>query len=182
MPSDFGKIQIYTGDGKGKTTAALGLVIRALGQNKRAAIVYFDKGGGFYGGRKILDKLTGENFNYYARGFERFGNIKKGFRFGVTDGDKQEAKRALDLVGQLFKENNVDLLVLDEINPAIHLGMVELEDFLEILKSKPGSMELVLTGRYAPEALLAKADLITEMKAVKHYLTEGAEAREGIEF
>lgn len=182
MTSDSGKIQIYTGDGKGKTTAALGLVIRALGQQKKAAIVYFDKGGDFYGERKILDKLSGDNFKYFATGLERFDRAKKIFRSGISSEDKREAERGLKIAKRLFKENNLDLLVLDEINPVIHLGMVVLEEFLRILESRPKTLELVLTGRNAPQALLDKADLITEMKAVRHYFTSGSQAREGIEF
>ena len=93
--SNFGKIQVYTGHGKGKTTASLGLVIRALGRNKKVAIVYFDKGGRDYGERNILERLVGENFRYFVTGEERFNSQTKKFRFGVTAGDRQEGGRGL---------------------------------------------------------------------------------------
>jgi len=180
--SALGKIQIYTGDGKGKTTAALGLVIRALGRNKKTAIVYFDKGGNHYGERKILDKLVGKNFKYYVTGQERFDASNKTFRFGVTTADQQEALRALAIVKELFEQAEFDLLILDEINSTISLGILDLESFLAVLELKPKHLELVLTGRGAPWRLLEKADLVTEMKLVKHYYYQGIKAREGIEY
>ncbi|MBU1036779.1 cob(I)yrinic acid a,c-diamide adenosyltransferase [Patescibacteria group bacterium] len=178
----FGKIHVYTGDGKGKTTAALGLAIRALGNNKKIAIIYFDKGGDFYNERKVLDQLIGNNFQYFVTGQQRFDPLKKVFRFGVEAEDKAEALRGLNIIERLFNEATVDLLILDEINPAIHLGLVELEMFLKILEKRPSQIELILTGRNATPQVLAKADLITEMKEVKHYFNEGLKAREGIEY
>lgn len=181
--SGRGKIQIYTGHGKGKTTAALGLAIRALGRDKKVAIVYFDKGGDHYGERKILDKLKATaNLNYFVFGALRFNPEEKTFRFGVEDQDKEEANKALAKVEQLFKEDNLDLLILDEINSTIVLGMLKLEPVLALLEKKPENLELVLTGRDAPQELLDKADLVTEMKLIKHYFYQGQEAREGIEF
>jgi len=177
------RIQIYTGHGKGKTTASLGLAIRALGRNKRVAIVYFDKGGDHYGERRILDKLKqSENLDYFVFGALRFNAVAKTFRFGVEDQDKEEADKALAKVEQLIKENNLDLLILDEINSTIALGMLKLESVLEILAKKPEGLELVLTGRDAPQELLDKADLVTEMKLIKHYFYQGQEAREGMEY
>lgn len=182
MINNFGKIQVYTGDGKGKTTAALGLVIRALGRGKKAAIVYFDKGGDHYGERKILDKLVGADFQYHVTGAERFDPRSKTFRFGVEAGDKREARRGLRMVEDFFMADNLDLLVLDEINSTIALGMLNLEEVLVLLDKKPASLELLLTGRNADPRILAKADLVTEMKMVKHYFYQGIEAREGIEY
>lgn len=182
MSLALGKIQIYTGEGKGKTTAALGLVIRALGRGKKCAIVYFDKGGNHYGERNILEKLKGDNFNYYVFGAPRFDPANKTFRFGVETIDKAEADSALKKVEELFNQNGLDLLVLDEINSTIALGMLELEKFLGVLANKPAALELVLTGRNAPQELLNSADLVTEMKLVKHYYYQGFEAREGIEY
>ncbi len=180
--SNFGKIQVYTGYGKGKTTASLGLAIRALGRGKKVAIAFFDKGGDNYGERKILDKLKSENFQYHITGQKRFDAKTQKFRFGVEEGDKKEATRALKIVEDLFKEAQADLLVLDEINSTISLGMLGLEDFLKVLEKKPKQMEVVLTGRDAHPKILEKADLVTEMKMVKHYFYKGTEAREGIEY
>lgn len=173
---------MYTGHGKGKTTASLGLAIRALGRNKKVAIIYFDKGGDHYGERKILDKLSGDFLQYHVTGAERFDPVAKTFRFGVEETDKQEANRGLQLVEDFFKQDNLDLLILDEINSTIALGMLKLDDVLPVLANKPTTLELILTGRDAPQAILDVADLVTEMKLVKHYFYDGQEAREGIEY
>lgn len=180
--SNLGKIQVYTGSGKGKTTAALGLVIRALGHGKKVAIVFFDKGGDHYGERNILDNLAGDNFQYYVTGQERFDSKSQTFRFGAEAGDRKEALRALKIVEDIFKANTADLLILDEINSTISQGMLELERFLEALDKKPRYMEVVLTGRDAHQKIIEKADLVTEMKLVKHYYYQGEKAREGIEY
>ena len=113
MSNNFGKIQVYTGYGKGKTTAALGLAVRALGRGSKVVIVYFDKGGDHYGERKILEKLKGENLEYRVTGRERFDAKSRTFRFGVTEGDKQEALRGLAMVEEYFNQAVVDLLILD---------------------------------------------------------------------
>ncbi len=106
MPnSNFGKIQVYTGHGKGKTTASLGLAIRALGRNKKVVIIYFDKGGEKYGERKVLDDLISNNFKYHVTGRERFDSITKKFRFGVKKEDKAEAQRGLRIIEKIFKES-----------------------------------------------------------------------------
>lgn len=180
--SDFGKIQVYTGYGKGKTTAGLGLAIRALGRDKKVAIIYFDKGGSHYGERNILDQLVGENFQYHVTGAPRFDPQAKTFRFGVEEQDINEALRGLQLVKDFFQANTLDLLVLDEINSTITLGMLKLEEVLALLEQKPAQLELVLTGRDCAQAIMDKADLVTEMKMVKHYFYQGQEAREGIEY
>ncbi len=180
--SNFGKIHVYTGLGKGKTTASLGLAIRALGYGKKVAIIYFDKGGSYYSERNILDELAGDNFQYYVTGQERFNPRNQTFRSGLQKADLQEAQKGLNIVEDLFVEALVDLLVLDEINSAIHLRMLDLETFLKILDKKPKYMELVLTGRQAHSRILQRADLVTEMKSVKHYYDQGVVARGGIEY
>ena len=179
--SNFGKIHVYTGYGKGKTTASLGLAIRACGRGKNIAIIYFDKGGTDYGERKILDQLK-NNIVYYVTGRNRIDQQSGKFIFGVEEIDKQEAQRALTIIQNLFNEPNLDLLILDEINNSINLGMVELEEFLNILDRKPKYLELILTGRDAHPRILERADLVTEMKLIKHYFYQGTPAREGIEY
>lgn len=182
MKNNFGKIQVYTGKGKGKTTASLGLAIRALGWGKKVIIVYFDKGGDNYGERKILDKLKGNSFQYYVTGRKRFDSESQTFDFKIEEEDKKEALRGLKIVEDIFKENSVDLLILDEINFTVTLGMLKLEEFLEVLDNKPKNMEVVLTGRDAHPKIIERADLVTEMKLVKHYFDKDVEAREGIEY
>jgi cob(I)alamin adenosyltransferase len=180
-----GKIQVYTGDGKGKTTAALGLSIRAISQGLNVKIVYFDKGGDFYGERKILDFLIagGHSINYQVTGLPRFNPETQKFRFGVTDDDKAEGKKGLEIVKEIFASpEKTDILILDEINPALALGIIELAEVLEILQNKPEKVELILTGRNAHNEVVALADLVTEMKPVKHYFDQGLSARKGIEY
>ncbi len=178
----WGKIQVYTGHGKGKTTAALGLAIRALGHGQKVVLVYFDKGGANYGERKILDRLKGKTLKYYVTGQPRFNAADQTFRFGVETGDRQEALRGLEIVEELFLKNQADLLILDEINSTIALGMLPLAKFLAVLDKKPAQMEVVLTGRDVHDKIIERADLVTEMKLVKHYFYQGQKAREGIEY
>lgn len=179
--SNFGKIHVYTGYGKGKTTASLGLAIRACGWGKKVAIIYFDKGNTDYGERKILDQLN-DQITYYITGRNRIDLQSGKFIFEVEEIDKQEAARALRILADLFNEPSWDMLILDEINKAINLGMVEINEFLILLDHKPKYLELVLTGRDAHPLILERADLITEMKLVKHYFYQGVPAREGIEY
>ncbi|MCX6785182.1 MAG: cob(I)yrinic acid a,c-diamide adenosyltransferase [Candidatus Komeilibacteria bacterium] len=177
----WGKIQIYTGNGKGKTTAALGLGIRAAGRSKKVAIIYFDKGGDNYGERRILDQLKGK-IDYFVFGRNRIDPITNKFEFGVKEIDKEEAQKALMLAKQFLIEQAYDLLILDEVNPSLALGMFEVADLLAVLGAKTPTTELVLTGRQAAAEILAKADLVTEMTLVKHYFYSGTGAREGIEY
>ncbi len=170
-------IQVYTGEGKGKTTAALGLAIRAFGAGKKVAIVYFDKGGEHYSEREVLDKL---GIVYYATGLDRINHETGEFRFGVTEEDKNQAIEGLAIAQKLLTQ--CDLLILDEINSTVALGMLPRGKILELIKNKPENLELVLTGRNCPEDIKKRADLITEMSLVKHYYYDGFKARKGIEF
>lgn len=177
--AQLGQIHVYHGNGKGKTTAGLGLAIRAAGQGKRVGIVYFDKGGTNYGERKILKKLAPQ-INFWVTGLVRFVPGKP-FRFSVTDEDKAEGTRGLDIVRGLFKKK-YDLIVMDEINSTAGLKIVAEKDVLALLEEKPLHTELVMTGRNCPKSFIERADLVTEMKLVKHYFYKGIPAREGIEF
>src|SRR3989344_7765022 len=175
----LGQIHVYTGAGKGKTTAALGLAIRAAGQRKKVAIVYFDKGGLLYGERNILPRLA-PDINFWVTGLVRFVPGKP-FRFGVTPGDRKEVLRGLDIVYSLFRKK-YDLIIMDEICSCMALKMVPVSHMLKLVASKPKTLELVLTGRNCPKKILNTADLVTEMKLVKHYFYKGVPARQGIEF
>lgn len=180
MSSQMGKIQIYTGDGKGKTTASLGLAIRAISRNLKVGIIFFDKGGNYYGERKILDFLKDKGLNYKAFGEPRMTE-NKGFRFTNAPADLQQAQLAIDQA-HLWMKEDFNLLILDEINTTVKTGLLKLADIVELIKSKPSNLELVLTGRYCPPEVMELADLITEMKLVKHYISTGQAARKGIEY
>jgi len=179
MKNKLGQIQIYTGNGKGKTTAALGLAMRARGRNLRVAIVFFDKGGLNYGERKILKQI---GVDFWVSGCLRFNAKTKQFRFGVTEEDRKSASHGLDIACEILSKGKYDLVILDEINSTTHLKMLDVKDVVEVIKSKNISTELVMTGRNAPIKLKKLATLITEMKLVKHYFYNKIEAREGIEY
>ncbi|MDF1496961.1 MAG: cob(I)yrinic acid a,c-diamide adenosyltransferase [Patescibacteria group bacterium] len=173
-------LHVYTGDGKGKTTAALGVLVRAIGAGKKIAWVAFDKGGDDYNERITIRERFPE-VNFHATGLNRIDEKGK-FRFGVTDQDKQEGERGLAIVRDLFANNQHDLIILDEINSSTSLGIVAEADILAILDTKPPNMELILTGRNAPQSFRDSCDLMTEMKLHKHYFYNGTKARPGIDY
>ena len=176
----LGQIHIYIGDGKGKTTAALGLALRALGQGLKVGLIFFDKGGDYYGEKKILAKLKINGLQYKFFGQPRMTD-QYGFRFSKTAEDFKQAQLALNQAQQWLKED-FDLLILDEILTALKIDLLKLSDLIYLLKQKSAKMELVLTGRSCPPAIMSQGNLITEMKMVKHYLAKGLTARKGIEF
>ncbi len=179
-----GRLHIYTGDGKGKTTAAIGLAIRAAGAGLKVAFVQFDKGfegEEFYYERKILRKI--ENIDLYPTGTLR--HQKDGsFRFGLTEEDIKEAKRGLDISYKILREKKYDLVILDEIIVSIFTKLLKLEEVLELIKfwKENCANELVLTGRYAPKEIIEEGDLVTEMKKIKHYYDFGEKSKKGIEY
>lgn len=168
-----GYIHLYTGNGKGKTTAALGLALRAAGAGKRIFIAQFVKGMHY----AELDALT------------RFPEIKLK-QYGLdcfivnkpTQKDIDAAREGLTEVTAIIAGNKFDIVILDELCIALHYHLFEAEEILSILNAKPDNMEIVLTGRYAPPELYDVADLVTEMNEIKHYYSKGIEARKGIEF
>lgn len=179
-----GRLHIYTGDGKGKTTSAIGLAIRAAGAGMKVAIVQFDKGfegEEFYHERKILRKT--ENIDLFPTGTLR--HKKDGsFRFDLTEEDLNEAKRGMEISYKILKEKKHNLIILDEIIVSIFTKLLTLENVLNLISfwRENCENELVLTGRYAPEELIREADLVTEMKKIKHYFDLGERAKKGIEF
>lgn len=174
----FGLVQVFTGNGKGKTTAALGEALRAHAVGKKAACVYFDKGGTHYSERKILDQL---GIPYVATGRDRIDPVTGRFDFSIQDIDKQEAARGLAEAERLFTED-YDLIILDEINSTVSLGMLDEQAVLDLISRKPDRTELVLTGRSAPNTFITKAHLVTEMRLRKHYFYSGVPAREGLDY
>lgn len=169
-----GCIQIYTGNGKGKTTAALGLSLRAVGRGLRVCFFQFMKGGGPYGEQLIADRL-GENFCIIQTG--RAGWVN---RDDISE-DRRLAQLALIQAKELLISGRYDLFVCDEINGALSFGLVDLEQVMELIRCRPEQVELVLTGRDADPKVIQAADLVTEMKEVKHYYKAGVAARSGIE-
>lgn len=175
----FGLIQVITGNGKGKTTSATGLMVRAVGAAKKVGVVYFDKGGeSHYFERDILRNL---GVDLVATGRDRIDPVTGRFDFSIQDVDRAEAVRGLLEVQRMF-DAGYDLIVLDEINSTTDLGMIAVEDVLVLLKKKPANTELVLTGRNVPQAFRDRAHLISEVGLKKHYFYSGVKAREGIDF
>jgi cob(I)alamin adenosyltransferase len=180
------RIQVYTGEGKGKTTAALGLLLRYLGSGGKACLIQFDKGSKagaeFYSERAILRSLQGLSF--HATGLPRFDAEKETFRFNNIEGDFSEAKLGLDLAHQALSQG-YGLLVLDELLSLILTKLVEKEDifaFLDAYESAGRPCELVLTGHKIWPELAERVDLVTEMRKVKHYFDQNVKARKGIEY
>lgn len=171
-----GYVQLYTGCGKGKTTAALGLALRASGHGIKTYIGQFMKGGG-YGEEAAITKLK----PYVT--LESFG--KRGFvhvREKPDEEDIRLAKTGLERIKEVILSGEYGIVVLDEVTTAIFFGLLSKEDVLEVIREKPENVELILTGRYAPQELIDASDLVTEMKEIKHYYTKGILARPGIEY
>lgn len=178
----WGMIQVYTGDGKGKTTAALGLAMRAAAIGKKVAWIAFDKGGdSHYSERKLIQERIPE-ITFEATGLDRIDPVTGMFRFGVLPEDAEEGRRALNLAKNVLTEGGCDLLILDEVNISTRLGIVDEKCVLSLLDAKQPHIEVVLTGREAPESFLERADLVTEMNHRKHYYNQGVAAREGLDY
>jgi cob(I)alamin adenosyltransferase len=183
------QVQIYYGYGKGKTTAAIGLAIRALGVGKKVTIIQFDKGYDgiieHYGERDLLRKLKeiGYPIELYPTGCERM-NEDGTFRFKNADEDFTEARRALNISTKLIEQGKQNLLILDEILAAVAYHLIEETDVFEILDLFENNrrFELVMTGHKLFDGLEERVGLITEMRKIKHYFDKGIQAREGIEY
>lgn len=171
-----GLIQIYTGDGKGKTTASIGQAIRARGHKFKVCFVYFFKNlKDFpYGEMEILKGLGIETVNFVPQHPHFHKNIR-------LQGIREECLKALESVKEIF-EKNYDMVILDEILIALRDGFLKEEEILELLENKPGSLELILTGRGATRKIIERADLVTEMKKIKHPFHRGVKERRGIEY
>ena len=171
-----GLVLVFTGDGKGKTTAALGLVLRTLGHGEQVAVVQFIKGGWQPGEAKALE-LFGDALHWHALG--------EGFTWETQDRERDRAlvQQAWTRSCEYLADPQRKLVVLDEVNVALKLGYLDLEDLLEGLKLRPPLTHVALTGRGAPAALVERADLVTEMKLVRHpFREQGVKAQAGIEF
>lgn len=171
-----GYIQVYTGNGKGKTTAAIGLAIRAAGRDQRTYVAQFMKKGE-YGEILLINKylkdfIVIEQFGLFT--FHHKGDV-------VSEKEKNAALKGIDAVKNAIKSEKYNIIILDEVNVLLHFKIIGINHILEIIKKKPKNIELILTGRYAPDEILKRANLITEMKKIKHYFDSGIKARTGIE-
>ena len=173
-----GLIIVYTGKGKGKTTAALGIALRAVGYNYKICMIQFIKGSWHYGEMTSSKRLEPE-FELTAVG--------KGF-VGIIDDksprDEHEkiAQEALQISREKIGNEKYDIIILDEINYAINLGLIKIEDVLDLIKSKPQKLNLVLTGNHVRNEIIEIADLVTEMREIKHPFKSGVKAKKGIDF
>ncbi len=170
-----GYIQIYTGNGKGKTTAALGLSLRAAGHGLKVAIIQFMKGWIDYGELEGV-KMLSPYVTIHQCGRDTFVNPEN-----PDPEDVKLARDGFELAKKIIFDERPDIVVLDEINCAVMFNLISEEEVIELMEKKPEGMELVLTGRGATEKMIEKADLVTEMREIKHYYAAGVDARVGIE-
>lgn len=168
-----GNIQVYTGNGKGKTTAALGLSIRAAGAGLKIFIVQFLKMGN-YSEIKALEKFS-DLITLEQYGLGRFVSGKP------SPEDIEAGRKGLERIKSIIEAGKHDVVIIEEGNVAVKYGLFSTQDLLEVIELKPENMEIVITGRDAPPEIIKKADLVTEMKEIKHYYLKGVEARIGIE-
>jgi cob(I)alamin adenosyltransferase len=186
-PLSRGLVQVYTGDGKGKTTAALGLALRAVGHGLRVCFIQFMKGDWPLGERKAAARLSPElEVHWFSA--PQWGDASKAqpgtpwWQLPPSEGDRSKAQEGMAFAHRALTSGSYDLVVLDEVLLAVRYGLISADEVLGLICAKPPHVELVLTGRDAPEAVIAAADLVTEMKAIKHPFGEGVSARPGIEF
>ena len=168
-----GYVQVYTGDGKGKTTAALGLALRASGRGMRTYVGQFMKGQHYGELNAVRDHplIT----------IEQYGDIRCIRKEEVTPDHVAQAHRGLERAREALLSGEYDIVVLDEINVTIWFGLLAVEEVLSLLDRRPAHVEVIVTGRRAPQELIDRADLVTEMRMVKHYYEQGVMARKGIE-
>jgi cob(I)alamin adenosyltransferase len=173
-----GLIVVNTGDGKGKTTAALGICIRAIGYDMKIAIVQFVKGSWHYGELDGIKKLA-PNVEMFTGG--------KGF-VGIIDDNlprsehEKAAEKTFKLAEDLMLSGKYEILILDELNVAVSIGLLDIDDVLQMLDKKPEALDIVITGRGADQKLIDRADLVTEMKEIKHPYQKGILAQKGIDY
>lgn len=172
-----GLIVVFTGDGQGKTTAALGLALRAAGREMRTVMVQFIKGSWKYGelaGAKMLEPYF--TIRPMGRGFVRVGAEEP------DEADVRAATEAFEAARECINSGKYDVVILDEINYAVHYRLVSAEEVVALLRGKPEGVHVVLTGRHAPPEVVACADMVTEMLELKHVFRQGEDAVPGIQF
>jgi len=175
-----GYIQVYTGNGKGKTTASLGLAMRALGRNWKVLVIMFTKGGDDYGELNSFRNLSPEiqnNLTIVQAGMNRIV-----YAHNKCEEDEKEILRGWEIAKKAIQNDEYQLIILDEINIAIDMKFIDVDEVIEVLNNKPKSMEIVLTGRNAHKKIIEVAHLVSKIEPVKHYWDLGIVARKGIEF
>ena len=170
-----GLIQVYTGAGKGKTTAAIGQAIRACGHGLKAIMIQFMKGKTDYGELRAAESLP--NFSIEQYGLPTF--VEKG---NPSEEDLRLAREGFARAREVIESREFDLVIMDEINVAVDYGLIPLDDVLKVMEKKPPTVELILTGRYAHPQISKRADLVTEMVDIKHHYESNIQARKGIEY
>jgi cob(I)alamin adenosyltransferase len=170
-----GLVQVYTGNGKGKTSAAFGLALRAVGRGLKVYVIQFIKGGFDYGELHVADRIPNLTLRAFGRG--KFITARPPEREDVS-----LAEQALQLAKEVVCNGQSDVVILDEVNVAVQLKLISLEEVMNLIRSKPLNVELVLTGRHAADEVIKAADLVTEMREVKHPFREGHESRRGIDY
>ncbi|MEI6809243.1 MAG: cob(I)yrinic acid a,c-diamide adenosyltransferase [bacterium] len=168
-----GFTQIYTGDGKGKTTAALGLIVRATGAGLRVYFAQFLKGGKSAEIRTLQERFPDVTV-------EAFGSGRL-IRGKPTSGEIDSARQGLVRIGEVLSSRRYDVVIADELNVVVAMGMIGVKEVLALIRDKPDSVEFILTGRSADKRLCKAADLVTEVRCIKHYYCRGVAARKGIE-
>jgi cob(I)alamin adenosyltransferase len=178
-PPRHGLTLVFTGNGKGKTTAAVGLTVRAAGNRMRVFFLQFIKGQWKTGERDVLRSLPGVDLEVTGRGFtiERLRNPRI-----PMDDHAAAAAHGWQVAQQIVREGQYDVVVLDEVLGAVKAGLVPLDELLDLVRSKPSTLHLVLTGRGAPPEVVEAADLVSEIQPIKHPLARGIKAQRGIEF
>lgn len=173
-----GLVIVYTGKGKGKTTAALGMALRAVGYDYRVCMIQFIKGSWHYGEMTSSKRLEPEfELTAVGRGFVGIMDDKS-----PLEDHKKIAAEALAIAREKINSQNYNIVILDEVNYAANLGLVSVEDILDLISSKPASVSLVLTGNHVSDRVVEAADLVTEMREIKHPFKSGIRAKKGIDF
>lgn len=170
----LGLVQVYTGNCKGKTTAALGLALRAMGNGLEVAMVQFMKAPQIYGEYEMAKQLPHLTLLPMGRSCLVYED-------SIKQEDYDAAAAALAKVEELIQSRKYDIVILDEVNVTVHMGLLKAEDVIKVVKERPPRVEVVLTGRYAPQEFIDLADLVTEMRCIKHPYEKGIKARDGIE-
>ncbi len=174
-----GLVIINTGGGKGKTTAALGLALRAAGHGQKVLILQFIKGAWKTGEAKIMKRLRPEiEMEQLGKGFIKFADGK----LQITEKDRENAEESLRYAKEKINSDKYDLMILDEINNIIAYGLVDVREVIDIVRERPKRLSLVLTGRGAPAGLMEIADTVSEIKEIKHAYSKGIKAKKGIEY
>jgi cob(I)alamin adenosyltransferase len=206
MEERRGQIHLYTGNGKGKTTASLGLAMRAIGHGMSVYMVQFLKGGSYTGeyvaaenylpqfkidqvGKPCIKMAHQKTLGAFSKGGKKDIVVREAidcgacrFCFQIDETDKNEARKSFFYVESLIRSGDIDMVILDEITYILNRGFISLDNLIKLLKEKHNKVEVILTGRDAPKILIDACDLVSEIKDVKHYMKKGLMARPGIEY